>query len=85
MSPPEVDSRYRYAHTVGLGAHHAELSAEMTELDMAPGTEVIVHDVDQERGGLVLLEWVDRPGNPRMTSVDPQLFGQLFEAVTGGD
>ena len=77
-----VGATYRYAHELGLAEQHAdELSAEMTELDMHPGTEVVVHDVDGERGGLVIVEWADRSNNPRLTSIDPALFAEWFEEV----
>lgn len=86
MSTPAVGCRYQYSHTIGLAEHHASgaLSAEMAELDLHPGTEVTVHDVDVERGGLVLVEWADRGGNPRITSVDPELFEWAF-TPTGED
>lgn len=83
MTSPAAGSRYRYSNTLGLAEHHASgaLTAEMTELDMRPGTEVTVTDVDDERGGLVLVEWADRSSNPRITSVDPELFEWAFEPI----
>ena len=76
-----VGGTYRYVHELGLAEQHVDqLSAEMTELDMHPGTEVAVHDVDDERGR-VIVEWSDRGGNPRMTSIEPDRFAEWFEEV----
>lgn len=83
MSTPEAGGRFRYMNTTGLAEHYASgaLNAEMTELDLHPDTEVTVTGVDDERGGLVLVEWTDRSGNPRMTSIEPDHFGEWFEEV----
>ena len=72
-----ASKRYTYQHTVGLAAHHAELSAEMAALDLAPDTPVTVVGHDAERD-LVIVEWQDSSGNPRTTSVDPLLFAEYF-------
>lgn len=77
---------HRYKADVGLAARARvddpdvsdDLPAEMHELDMAPGTEVTVsgHDLERE---LVLLNWTDRNGTPRTTSVTAEVFADDFE------
>lgn len=71
--------RYRYTGDVGLGEHHkgAELIAEQAELDMVPGTVVAVCGHDDERD-LVLVEWTDKQGTPRITSLVPDNFDRHF-------
>lgn len=79
-------NRYRYRAAVGLAARARvadpdlsdELPGEMHELDMAPGTEVTVAGHDEDRN-LMLLDWVDRAGTPRTTSVEPHVFDRDFE------
>lgn len=56
-----------------LAEHHAAMHA----LDLHPGTEVTVagHDADRD---LVLVEWTDAQGDPRITSVEPADFHAHF-------
>jgi hypothetical protein len=70
--------QYVYRATAGLAAQHVDgLPAEMHELDLHPGTSVTVVGHDDDRG-LVLVEWTDRSGNPRITSVDPAMLAEHF-------
>jgi hypothetical protein len=91
MSDPIVGSRYRYNHTEGLGQQHTDQDLStvehpstpgltMADLDLEPGTVVVVDEHDQERD-LVLVGWVDRAGNPRVTSIDPAVFADHFERI----
>lgn len=85
MAEPNVGDIYRHAAEQGLAARARvadvgvsdELSSEMTELDLQPGTEVTVAGYDDQRG-LVLVEWTDAQGNPRITSVTPDDFAANF-------
>lgn len=79
MGKPRTGARFTYDAPDGLGAQAAGggLSGEMTELDLHPGTEVKVAGYDDERD-LVLVEWTDRAGNPRITSVEPAHFADYF-------
>lgn len=80
MTDATVGAAYTYTADVGLGRMHADrdLHPDHASLDLQPGTEVTVAGHDEERG-LVLVEWADTSGNPRITSVDPDLFGRHFE------
>ena len=75
---PEGGDRYTYDGPAGLGEAlvGAPLSAEMAELDMHPGTPVVLREVDED--GTVHLEWSDRSGNPRATSVDQAQLAEHF-------
>ena len=78
MTTPTTDALYHYRADVGLAAQHvADLSAEMVGLDMQPGTIVTVVDYDHDRD-LVVVDWIDAQGNPRITSVAPELFARDF-------
>jgi hypothetical protein len=75
---PRTGSKYTYDAPGGLGAQVADNQhPEMADLDLHPGTEVKVCGYDDERD-LVLVEWVDRQGNPRITSVEPDHFSDAF-------
>jgi hypothetical protein len=79
MANPKAGSRHVYQHMVGLGElHNPDISAEMADLDLKPGTPVKVVGHDEDRN-LVLLEWTDAQGNPRITSVEPDVFTAHFE------
>jgi hypothetical protein len=79
VSKPRTGSRYAYGGDKGLGAAHADrdLPSEMHDLDLHSGTEVKVHGYDDDRD-LVLVEWTDLAGNPRITSVEPDVFDRDF-------
>lgn len=79
----EIGQSYLYAAPQGLAELHVEgpLHPEMRDLDLRPDTPVKVVAVDDDRG-LVLVEWVDASGNPRITSVEPGLLGEHF--IPGG-
>lgn len=53
------------------------LRSDMAEIDLKPGTavQVIGHDDDRD---LVLLQWEDGQGNPRITSVTEDDFRAQF-------
>src|SRR5690242_5710850 len=71
MAKPTAGKTYRHAADDGLGVRAAgALSGEMAELDLTPEVRVTVVGYDDDRG-LVLVEWPDGQGNPRITSVDP--------------
>jgi len=72
-------SKYKYAGDAGLGAKSIEgdLHPDMADLDLSPGTLVKVVGQDDERD-LVLVEWEDAQGNPRITSVPLDTFGTDF-------
>lgn len=71
-------STFRYAAAAGLAAQYVgDLSAEMRDLDMPPGTVVTVVGHDDERD-LVLVEWTDLSGNGRVTSIEPAVFAENF-------
>lgn len=73
---------YRYIHTSGLGeaARGESLDEDMKELDMMPGTEVevIAHD---EESDWPIVAWEDSTRNRRITTIDPDVFSELFEKV----
>jgi hypothetical protein len=75
-------STHVYRGEQGLGAPHADgpLHPEMRELDLHPGTAVTHLEHDAERG-LDLIEWTDRVGGHRITSVTPDQLAELFEEV----
>jgi hypothetical protein len=79
VSKPRTGSAYTYGGEQGLGATHSsrDLSSEMHDLDLHPGTAVKVHGYDDDRD-LVLIEWTDLAGNPRITSVEPERFAHDF-------
>jgi hypothetical protein len=78
MAKPAAGDTYRHDARAGLGVRAAgSLSGEMADLDMTPGVLVTVVGYDDDRG-LVLVEWTDGQGNPRITSVDPDDFDANF-------
>jgi hypothetical protein len=83
MTPP-VGARYRHDSQLGLALRLVgdDMSPDMRALDMPPGAEVTVLDHDADRD-LVLVEWVDAHGNPRITSIEPSVFAEHFTEVTG--
>jgi hypothetical protein len=69
---------YQPAHGTGYG-HNAlgqELTAEMTELDLKPGTEVTYMQDDDQ--GWALVAWVDGVGIDRITAIEPDQFASDF-------
>lgn len=70
---------HRYTGEAGLGEiHNSELRSDMRELDLATGTAVKHVGRDDDRD-LELIEWVDAQGNPRISSIEPELFASHFE------
>lgn len=84
MSKPRTGAKYSYDGEKGLGAQHAprDLSSEMHDLDLHPGTEVKVCGYDDDRD-LVLVEWVDMQGTMRITSVEPTRLEADFTKAKG--
>lgn len=77
--------KFVYAHPEGKGygeasksdAGFGELSAEMTELDLKDGQEVVFMDYDADSEWPVV-EWVDGTGIDRITTIDPDIFDTNF-------
>jgi hypothetical protein len=59
----------------------AFLSRTMEDLDMAHGTEV-EHTGRDEGRNLEIVEWSDKHGDPRRTSIEPDFFAANFREVT---
>jgi hypothetical protein len=82
----EEGAQYTYepGHGKGFGenALGAPLSAEMSELDLTPGTLVTVLELDKGEGetaGWPLVQWVDAKGLDRITTVEPSEFDADFQ------
>jgi aminoglycoside N3'-acetyltransferase len=54
-----------------------DLTAEMTELDLKPGTVVTVHSLDAE-SAWPIVGWTDDVGIDRLTSIEPAVFDSDF-------
>lgn len=75
---PRKGARHAYGARQALGARNAENQhPDMVQLDLSPGTDVKVIGHDDERD-LVLIEWTDQLGNPRITSIEPAEFSKSF-------
>jgi hypothetical protein len=78
---PNKGDRFVYEPQHGTGFGHSargeELTAEMTALDLAPGTEVSYLEDDQD-SGWPLVEWVDSVNIDRITTIDPDIFRNDF-------
>jgi plastocyanin len=78
--PANKGDKFIYEPSHGHGYGHAakgqELTAEMTELDLKPGTEVTFLEYDQSDWPLV--EWVDGVGIDRITAIEPDQFSSDF-------
>jgi hypothetical protein len=72
VNDPDVDENEPTTMERELGSVYNRAA-----LDLHPDTEVTVIDHDEDRG-LVLVEWTDQAGNPRITSVDPDAIDQHF-------
>jgi hypothetical protein len=81
---PQVGAPYTYEPSHGTGYGHSAkgqpLSAEMTELDLKPGMEVVVHSLDAD-SDWPIIEWTDDVGLGRMTTIDPDVFDADFVPV----
>jgi hypothetical protein len=86
--PPEAAAGMRAVMTAaGLDAEQeakmeAFLARTMADLDMAHGTPVEHLGTDTELN-LELVEWTDKHGDPRITSVTPEFFASHFTAQEG--
>jgi hypothetical protein len=81
LREPRAGSKFTYNADRGLADRATggtPLRTDQAELDLQPGTEVEVHDYDKERD-LVLVEWTDASGNPRITSVELDDFNESFQ------
>jgi hypothetical protein len=78
MANPGDKLLYQPGHGTGYG-HNAlgqELTAEMKELDLQPGTEVTFMQYDDADWALV--EWVDSKGLDRITAIETDQFDNDF-------
>lgn len=75
---------YDPAHGMGFGAsaRGEDLTAEMTELDLKPGSTVTVLELDAE-SGWPIVQWTDDVGIGRLTTIDPAVFDADFLAAGG--
>lgn len=86
MAVPKAGTKLRYTADTGLAAQARradpdvsdDLPAEMVDLDLHPDTTVTVIGHDEDRD-LVLIEWTDLQGNPRITSVEPDTLTERFK------
>jgi hypothetical protein len=80
----ESGDRYIYSHESGMGFGAAALgqplTAEMTELDLKDGQEVIFLQNDDD-SAWPIIEWTDAVGINRITTIDPALFESSFHPV----
>jgi hypothetical protein len=69
---------YQPGHGQGYGqnALGGELTAEMTELDLKPGTEVTY--LQDDDAGWALVQWVDGKDLDRITAIEPAQFDSDF-------
>jgi hypothetical protein len=85
MAVPKTGTTLRFTADTGLAAKARrddpdvsdDLPAEMVDLDLHPDTTVTVIGHDEDRD-LVLVEWTDLQGNPRITSVERDDFNTNF-------
>jgi hypothetical protein len=81
MAKAAKGRKYTYNHEEGhgFGRHHAgeDLLAEMRELDLHSGEEVKVLEFDAD-SGWPIVQWTDRTGQSRHTTVDPEFFTEHF-------
>jgi hypothetical protein len=82
--PPNPGDRFTYepTHNNGFG-HNASgnpLSAEMSALDLVPGTPVTVLELDAD-SGWPIVQWVDSVNIDRLTTIEPNEFDQDFRPV----
>jgi hypothetical protein len=91
MATLNEGDRFRFAGADGLGqaARIADpdvpeaqnlMRSDMAELDMPAGCEVEVVGHDEDRD-LVLVQWMDGQGNPRITSVPELELAAQFEKL----
>jgi hypothetical protein len=82
--PAIPGNQYTYdpAHGTGLGHNAAgnPLTAEMSELDLVPGTTVEVLELDAD-SDWPLVQWTDGTGINRITTIEPNVFDQDFAPV----
>jgi hypothetical protein len=66
-----------HGHGFGHAALGDVLTAEMTELDMTPGT-VGTYLEDDADSGWPLFQWIDGKGIDRITTIDPDTWAADF-------
>lgn len=73
--------KFTYTHAEGKGFGEAAkgdvLTAEMAELDLKDGQEVIFLEYDAD-SDWPIVEWTDGTGIDRITTIDPVLFDSNF-------
>lgn len=74
-APTEEERRFGVEGYAPGGADHPD--GPRAALDMHPDTLVTVCGHDDDRD-LVLVEWTDSQGNPRITSIAPDVFDDQF-------
>jgi hypothetical protein len=76
--------RFAYGHPTGAGFGEAAkgeaLTAEMSELDLKDGQEVVFMEYDAD-SDWPIISWTDAVGIERITTVDPALFDSNFQPV----
>jgi hypothetical protein len=81
MAIPEVGDEITYQPEDNRGfgerAKGSELSAEMRELDLKPGTSVRYFAQDAD-SGWPIIQWRDDTGLERLTTIEPDRFEQDF-------
>jgi hypothetical protein len=79
---PPLEERSAVRHGAAGAPQHPAQDGELTmaDLDMPHGTLVELHGHDEDRG-LVQVDWVDKFGNDRRTSIDPGFFAEHFREV----
>jgi hypothetical protein len=86
MAVPKTGTTLRFTADTGLAAKARrddpdvsdDLPAEMADLDLHPDTTATVVGHDEDRN-LILIEWTDLQGNPRITSVEPDTLAERFK------
>jgi hypothetical protein len=77
-----VGDTLAYGHVDGIGfgelAKGEPLTAEMSELDLKDGQEVLFLAIDED-SGWPIIEWTDATGINRITTVDPDIFDTHFQ------
>lgn len=79
---PGGDYVFDPAHGKGFGesARGTELADEMAELDLQPGADVTVLELDAD-SGWPIIQWTDSTGRSRLTTIEPEVFDADFLAA----
>lgn len=73
---------YSHPEGKGYGEHHLgePLTAEMKELDLHDGDQVVILELDAD-SGWPIIQWTDTHGLNRLTTIDPTIFNDYFKPV----